>query len=270
MKKIIDAGALRSPELSYFLAASPTNMAVICDYASMESFKGDGEINIRNSLRILSGHTRQVIILKSTSQITLLKAHSGGLHKRFTDYKQTEDFPAYCRAIFNGAVDPSRLTADIKRKEVRSNTHFQKLQENAENIRNGLTTLFQSYPPDDLRCLRAGKSVSEAFSNRVVNDIVGVTNALFRDSLKEEEFPTPPDALFSFQFRYALCSYALALNWAAKGGFETVAAAKLRNDYVDMIYAAYATFFDGLISKDNKLLEIYRMALWLLKNIFHI
>jgi hypothetical protein len=53
MKKVTDAGALRSPTLERFLRSSRHNAAVITDYASMESFKGEATINIRRSFQIL-------------------------------------------------------------------------------------------------------------------------------------------------------------------------------------------------------------------------
>jgi len=40
------------------------------------------------------------------------------------------------------------------------------------------------------------------------------------------------------------------------------------NDYTDMAYAAYATFYDGLLTKDKKLDEIYTFARRLLVRVF--
>src|SRR5436190_23583261 len=104
-KKVIDVSALRSAALEDFVAASPTNMAVITDYASMESFKGDPAINIRRSLAILSRFAKQVVVLKSTAEICALRPRVSGLHSRFLDRRQTKGFPKYCRALLNGAAD---------------------------------------------------------------------------------------------------------------------------------------------------------------------
>ena len=75
------------------------------------------------------------------------------------------------------------------------------------------------------------------------------------------------NAVFSFQFRYSLCSYSLALKWIMDGGYDSISNDKLRNDFIDMVYAAYATFFDGIITKDKKLLEIYQFARWQLTEV---
>lgn len=73
--------------------------------------------------------------------------------------------------------------------------------------------------------------------------------------------------MFSFQFRYSLCTYSLVLKWIMKDGYNNVSNDKLRNDFIDMVYAAYATFFDGIITKDKKLLEIYQFARWLIDEV---
>ena len=42
----------------------------------------------------------------------------------------------------------------------------------------------------------------------------------------------------------------------------------MRNDLVDINFVAYATYFDGILSADKKLGEIYDEASWLLFNVF--
>ncbi len=41
----------------------------------------------------------------------------------------------------------------------------------------------------------------------------------------------------------------------------------MRNDLVDMTYAAHATYFDGLLTGDSKVNEIYIQAKHLIDNI---
>jgi hypothetical protein len=270
MKKVIDASGLRSPELSSYLSASTANLAVLSDYAAMESFKGSAAVNIRNALRIVSRHPKQVLVLKSTGKIASLRPRRTGLHARLIDHRQTAGFPSYCRAILDGAASVEDVNYDIVLKELAADGHFATLAADTEVIRTGMVVLFQSYPPDDLKSLRAGRQISGAFSDRVVDDILRITARSFRHSTAGADMPSTDDAMFSFQFRYALCSYVLALKWAADGGYETAHASKLRNDFTDATYAAYATFFDGLITKDKKLQEVYRLSVWLLRNIFSV
>ena len=72
----------------------------------------------------------------------------------------------------------------------------------------------------------------------------------------------------TFIFRNALCMYLLALEWAAFGGVKDASPDRLRNDMIDMNFAAYATFFDGLLSADAKLVRIHQDARLLLAELF--
>jgi len=53
------------------------------------------------------------------------------------------------------------------------------------------------------------------------------------------------------------------------GGAKDARLERIRNDIVDVTFAAYATCFDGLLSKDDMANEIYENADFLLKNAFH-
>ena len=52
----------------------------------------------------------------------------------------------------------------------------------------------------------------------------------------------------------------LRLKWIAEGGIEQYPIEKMRNDLVDITYSAHATYFDGLLSDDQKVNDIYFQA----------
>ena len=270
MKKVIDVGALRSPKLETFLAAARTNVAVITDYAAMECFKGDGNVNVRNSLSIVSRFPDQVLVLRPTSEIARLRPRSKGLHSRFVDERQNRGFRNYCKVVLSGHGDPRAVAFDIYVKEVHARRHFEKLATNVSVVRNGIAKLASSYPPEGLKALRARRPISQSFADRLIDDILTITAIFFRDQDGLGEMPVLADAIFSLPFRYALCSYALTVKWISDGGHSTAAAPKLSNDFTDMTYAAYATFFDGLITNDAKLNEIYHTASWMLREVFSV
>ena len=63
-------------------------------------------------------------------------------------------------------------------------------------------------------------------------------------------------------------TYLLALQWISDGGPGTVKRKRLQNDYIDMHYVAYATFYDGLLTRDTKMKGIYEETCFVLKNVF--
>ena len=232
----------------------------------MESFKGSATVKLRNSLRVLAQRPDQVVVLKATPEILLLRPRKTGVQSRLVDRKQTAGFLAYCRAILDGHAHPADVAYDIAVKEATAQAHFTKLSKSIETVRSGMVKLIQGYPADELKRLRLREVISDAFQDRIINDILALTARTFRDA--GLGLPLATDAAYSFQFRHALCSYVLVLNWAANSGYQTVAADRLRNDFIDAVYAAYATFFDGLITQDKKLFDVYRGAKWLLPNVF--
>jgi hypothetical protein len=54
------------------------------------------------------------------------------------------------------------------------------------------------------------------------------------------------------------------VQWLSKGGYMDVPLSKFQNDIIDMTYVAYATYFDGVLSKDNKVNKIFSQAMTLL------
>ena len=57
-------------------------------------------------------------------------------------------------------------------------------------------------------------------------------------------------------FRWAVATYLLMIKWISDGGYQSVKIEKIHNDAIDMTYAAYGTYYDGVLTKDGKLQEI--------------
>ena len=80
--------------------------------------------------------------------------------------------------------------------------------------------------------------------------------------------PSAGELKNTYIFRYTLACYILALDWFMLGGLNNVKYEKLRNDLIDMSYITFSTFFDGLLSLDNKLLRIERDVKLFLERVF--
>ena len=52
------------------------------------------------------------------------------------------------------------------------------------------------------------------------------------------------------------------------GGAKNVKSERLRNDVVDMIFAAFGTYFDGIMTSDKKVRLIHDEASYLIKEFF--
>ena len=68
---------------------------------------------------------------------------------------------------------------------------------------------------------------------------------LFRDHPKVVRSPSFKHLPNTLIFRFSMCMYLLFLEWISVGGPIKVSTKRVRNDMVDMNFAAYATFSTG-------------------------
>jgi hypothetical protein len=58
-----------------------------------------------------------------------------------------------------------------------------------------------------------------------------------------------------------------ALKWISHGGAQGASGRKILSEFIDVSCAAYATYFDGLLSNDGKLQAVFAKGSALLKEI---
>ena len=270
VKKVVDAGSLRTPELESYLSKSAGNFAIITEFATLEMFYGDVDVNFRRSLAIICRFPQQVIILKSNAKISKMTPRPRGLQKRLQDEAKTQNFVKFCRLLSRDEIPNQYLRQNIMDYGEFAREWRDRFTRQTVSIRAAITNLEKQIAPNDLKALRSGQLASPAFTEQAIRNIMGVTALHFRDVVRANPMPDSDQALFTFPFRYAVCTYALSLKWVIDGGHSNAGRPKLRNDYIDMTYAAYATFFDGLITKDRKLQAIHAASCWILANVFGI
>jgi hypothetical protein len=138
----------------------------------------------------------------------------------------------------------------------------------AKTYADNVEVAAKNYDAAQLKILRANKPYTSELIDKVIDNILNLAALLFAGHPKIVKLPPAMELPNTFIFRYALCGYLLALRWIEVGGAKNVKVERLRNDMVDASFAAYATYFDGLLSADIKATELYRDAKVLLKRAF--
>ena len=259
MRKVVDCNGLGSEKLAQFLAKSRENMAVLTDFCIMESFNRGAGVHV--SYQTLSRHPSQVLVLETTPYIARLRPRSKGLFNRLVDHKGTADFPEYCAALVSGA---SLTATDFAFKRELAARFIDELTPAAETLRAPMIEMVKKQAASDLKVLRTEKRLTPEFIGRAFADIALLTRGLYRDIPNYGPLPDTPEVFYSFPFRLAVSHYALATYWEWKGGLQSLHATDLRNDITDCTYAAHASFFDGLITADGRLVDVYNLSIKLL------
>src|SRR5437868_6168890 len=95
-RMVIDSNFLQEDAFREYLRVSPTNKAVIIDYAETEALNGGPGILLK-STAILAEFPRQVVLAKTTDAVSVLGGRSKGLKKRFSDGKRSTAFRRWFR-----------------------------------------------------------------------------------------------------------------------------------------------------------------------------
>jgi hypothetical protein len=137
----------------------------------------------------------------------------------------------------------------------------------ATNTPEAVEGIVHFFTDAELKIIRTGLPFSEQLVRKVLENIVALAQSLYSQHphptvvRKVDELPN------TFLFRAALCAFFWALDWISMGGPKGVKTEKIRNDLVDVNFATFATYFDGLLSMDEKPVRIYQRAAFVLESI---
>jgi hypothetical protein len=268
MRMIADSNYLQDKRLRSYLAASTNNYAVLTDYAAMEAYKGNTLVSIYRSMEILAEYPKQVMVLKGTQVICDLSGRDATSQESLIDKSQSLEFPEYCRKLLaakTGDLSLERQLLELGREATR---HMDRMQLcDMPTLSKGIDLMMKAGAPVKLKGLREGKHLPQAMHDKLVQDVRSLATELFKTHPTVTEIPILPDLRDTFIFRYALCAYISILRGIECGGVKTNPK-KLRNDVVDVNFATFATYFDGLLTADKRAGEIYEDAKLLLREIF--
>jgi hypothetical protein len=265
---VIDSNALQSDELEEFLARSKGNFAVVNDYLAMEAYKGNTMASIFRSMKILTRFPHQVIVLKSTGRIAGLRGGRAGLQRGMIDERQTREFPKFCEALRAAELGNANLQQQILESGRAADNHLDRLLASAPIMRDGINELRKQFTQNELGSIRKRDPFPSSLIHKATKFMTELTLlTISRHPNPPPPFRSPDEMWNSFHFRHAVCAFVWSLDWIGNGGAENVRADRLRNDLVDVIFSTYATFFDGLMSRDDKVRRVYSHAAFILSSI---
>ncbi len=266
MKKVIDANYFQNPALEEYLSTNETNKVVFTETACMEAYKGNALKNIYRSIEIVSRYPQQVIVLRQTREIIKLPNSSNDF-ENFEDPLQTQGFREFCGNVYRAEKGDVALEYQILELGEMAARHFDAIRNDLTRLRQAVEGIARSFGQKHLEALRKGTSLPNEFCERIVNDMLLSAAFLFRNNPDIADISKFHLARNNYLFRLAISCYLLILRWISKGGVGNTSKNTL-NDVIDMSYVAYATFFDGLLSRDEEMQSIYQETRFLLENVF--
>jgi hypothetical protein len=272
MRKVIDKNYAQDPGLEEYLRADINNKVVITDYFCMECCNGINPIkNASRSVEILSRYPKQVIILKYTSPATKIGGILLDPQVCLEDPEQTREFARFCYDVRMAAQGEEYLAAQILRYGALASQHLDGILENSTDYAQAINNVRRVFDAEELTVLRRGDPLSGNTIQKVVQQIFLLALFLLRDHvgtlIDRADIASLSLVHNTFIFRFAISSFLMTLRFLENGGVANAKPAKLRNAIIDMAYVAYATFFDGILTREKKVQEIYIQSRFFVENI---
>jgi hypothetical protein len=259
MHRVVDSNMLQHPELRDYLFKSANNLAILTDYAAMEAYKGDTLASIFRSMEILAEFPKQVIILKTTGVVCGLRGRQAGLQRRMIDEKQTRDFPSYCKNLQAARLGNARLQKQLLDHGRDADAQMERILSDAADMPNAVRGIAATFSANELQLIRTGAQLPKLLVRKILENILLLAQALYSQHPRPAMVGSRQELPNTFIFRFALCAFIWVVDVISVGG-GNAKPAKIRNDLIDLNFATYATYFDGLMTKDAKPLRIYHRA----------
>jgi hypothetical protein len=251
---------LQSIDLQRYLSASPSNFAVLPDFVAIESYKVASVEEILKRWRIISQFPRQALVLKGTSTICGLRGRGRGLQARMIDHKQTAAFPRFCADLKQTQTGDARYQRALLKFSAAAQEEIATISAAVPRVLESRRQLANTYTQAEARAIRTRVDLPQPLKVKFVRNVCLLFWLLMRDHPKVRDLPKDfDDGCNLYIFRFALCAHIWLLEWIANGSNEQ-SNASVRNDLIDLHVAAYGTFFDGLITGDDRMAYIHGMA----------
>lgn len=264
MRKVIDSNYPQSPALRDYLSASKNNLAVLADYAAMEAYKGDTLKSIYRSMAIVSEFPRQVLIPKSTSKIVGLSGRQKGLQRRLIDGHQTAGFLKFCAGLSAAKSGNKVFEKSLVRMGKEASEHLGNVMSDAAKLRETLNDLVKDLSRHEFDVIRKGDPLTRELANKIVKRAMTTAAMLGVNHPQSRGLPPLDELPNTFLLRFALSGIVYLVHRIEFGGFGKAKPEKLRNDVVDLSFSAYATYLNGILTEDRKLVSIYELTEMLL------
>lgn len=266
-RMVVDKNMLEDDGLRIWLCASKDNIVVVTDYAQLEALKGNALVNIVKSTEILADFPGQVRVLKPIDAVSGLKGRKKGLKKRFTSGGATRSFKKWCAKRARAAAGDRQMVDQIERAGEAAAEQLAAMLEDTAGFADNIEDATSDFTDEELGILRRREPITADMAVKIFEGVMRLTLKFYALHPGIDELPPANEVPYTFIFRMALCAYIHALRWRVAGGAAGALPERMRNDIIDVTYAAYATCFDGLLSKDQKAKEIYDNSMWLLDNV---
>lgn len=257
MRLVIDKNRFESQELREFLN-SRENEAVLMGFSFMESLKGDALENVPRSTSLLREFPGQVLVLKDTYSLMRMGLIAPERVLDMIDKKATREFGLFCAMVESAGKGDHRARSFLSNLGRSASEHYEKLLEDGEWLWDGVLQTTAKFPEAIATRHRREQLNVGQWARMVEFAIAPLGESLFSG---DKNLPSMPMQFVVsrhyYRMRYCMALWWLAFRWAVERGPSGISRERLKNDLIDLSYIVAGSYFDGVMSEDGKVLDLY-------------
>lgn len=257
---------MQSDELRAFLSLSPANMAVLTDYAAMEAFQGDSLVSIQASWSTLRDFPRQVLALKGTRAAALVDPRAPGMGKRFVSQSETKGIADFAGLLDRAAAGNRGVQKQLLQRGKWADDHMQAMLSKAGDMNFSISEFCDVFTEAELKRMRRNEQWKPETGKKFIELVGQLTANSFAAHPDKPMWPHGRHLINHFLYRHTF-TYLVYMMRLVQRGAVTRKAKLARNDAVDVIFATYGTFFNGLMTMDDEAGVIHHISRGMLKQV---
>ena len=262
---IADSNFLQKPALHEYLAASRSNRIAVSEEVLIEMHKREPALTIRKNLELARGYPAQVVVLRAVTSIYGLPINSAADARKLIDSRQTTGFTQWYDDVLQ-ADHGDAMSVLLATAEKQAQVQIEEIAATVQHIQPIFRNMKKRFDKEELAQLRKRITYGDGTQRKLLDIMYEISRALFiNTNVPEHQYPELNLHAFRyFIFRYAMCITLLYTRWVHHGNLSDDID-KLVNHVMDMHLAALGTFFGGVLSDDEMLVDVHREARWLLR-----
>ena len=227
--------------------------------------KRQPELTVIRSLEVAREFSTQVVVLRGVTSIYGLQIASAADVRKLIDKRQTTAFTQWYDDIRNLDGDPT-VKKLLREAEAQATAQISEIAVTVRHIQPIFQKMKGRFDNEELKELRKRTPYGEGTQRKLLDMMFEISRVLFKNTnVPKIQYPQLNLHAFKyFIFRYAMCMTLFYTRWVHYGNLSDDTD-KLVNHIVDMHLAALATFFSGILSDDEMLVDVHREARLLLR-----
>ena len=199
----------------------------------------------------------QIIVLHAGGVIAGLDPRQPGYLQAFERPDVGADVRAMAAAVDQAEAGDEGVLVQLLERWAVASTVMNGMLEGAEIVAPELSDIAAIFTPDELRRCRAKAPYTAEMTAKVFRSAF----ALYETFVEQDgRLPVldPVYAVQTYYYRLALGTMLHCLWWISNGSQPIKRLERIRNDFIDLGLAVWATFYDDLLTADAKATWIYR------------